>query len=368
MLSKTSFGPAVRRIVASAAALAVAVSTLGIAPSAQAMTAAEKKAEVQSVQSKINTLNDELEGAVESYNSAQIDYENATQKVDEAQAKIDETQKKIDGLQTRIETRAKAMYRSGSMSYMEVVLGSGSFDEFATTWDTLNHLNADDANLVETTKQTKAELEQAKAELDEQKTNAEDALASAASYKQQIESKQAEYNNLYDSLSSEYKTLLAQEQEAAARAQAAAAAAYTPAATTKSTSSSSSSSSSSSKASSSSSKSQAASAPASSGGGDAVSRARSTLGLPYVWGGVGPNGYDCSGLVGYALTGSHKRRWVASDFWAMPAVSNPQPGDVVACSNHHCGLYIGNGQMIEAPHTGAVIRISAVRGKIVRVG
>ncbi|MDY2722882.1 MAG: NlpC/P60 family protein [Coriobacteriales bacterium] len=361
MLSKTSFGPVVRRIVASAAALAVVVSTMGVAPSAQAVTAAEKKAEVQSVQSKISTLNDELEGAVESYNSAQIAYENATQKVDEAQAKIDETQKKIEGLQARIETRAKAMYRSGSMSYMEVVLGSGSFDEFATTWDTLNHLNADDANLVETTKQSKAELEQAKAELDEQKTNAEDALSSAASYKQQIESKQAEYNNLYNSLSSEYKTLLAQEQEAAARAQAAAAAAYTPAATTKSTSSSSSSSSSSSK-------SQAASAPASSGGGDAVSRARSTLGLPYVWGGVGPNGYDCSGLVGYALTGSHKRRWVASDFWAMPAVSNPQPGDVVACSNHHCGLYIGNGQMIEAPHTGAVIRISAVRGKIVRVG
>ena len=358
MLSKTSFGPVVRRIVASAAALAVVVSTMGIAPSAQAVTAAEKKAEVQSVQSKISTLNDELEGAVESYNSAQIAYENATQKVDEAQAKIDETQKKIDGLQARIETRAKAMYRSGSMSYMEVVLGSGSFDEFATTWDTLNHLNADDANLVETTKQSKAELEQAKAELDEQKTNAEDALSSAASYEQQIESKQAEYNNLYNSLSSEYKTLLAQEQEAAARAQAAAAAAYTPAATTKSTSSSNSSSS----------KSQAASAPASSGGGDAVSRARSTLGLPYVWGGVGPNGYDCSGLVGYALTGSHKRRWVASDFWAMPAVSNPQPGDVVACSNHHCGLYIGNGQMIEAPHTGAVIRISAVRGKIVRVG
>ena len=361
MLSKTSFGPVVRRIVASAAALAVVVSTMGVAPSAQAVTAAEKKAEVQSVQSKISTLNDELEGAVESYNSAQIAYENATQKVDEAQAKIDETQKKIEGLQARIETRAKAMYRSGSMSYMEVVLGSGSFDEFATTWDTLNHLNADDANLVETTKQSKAELEQAKAELDEQKTNAEDALSSAASYKQQIESKQAEYNNLYNSLSSEYKTLLAQEQEAAARAQAAAAAAYTPAATTKSTSSSSSSSSSSSK-------SQAASAPASSGGGDAVSRARSTLGLPYVWGGVGPNGYDCSGLVGYALTGSHKRRWVASDFWALPAVSNPQPGDVVACSNHHCGLYIGNGQMIEAPHTGAVIRISAVRGKIVRVG
>ena len=89
--------------------------------------------------------------------------------------------------------------------------------------------------------------------------------------------------------------------------------------------------------------------------------------MPYVWGGTGPNGYDCSGLVGYALTGSHTRRYVSQDFWAMPAVSDPQPGDVVACHAGHCALYIGNGQMIEAPKPGDVIRVSALRGgKIVR--
>ena len=49
-------------------------------------------------------------------------------------------------------------------------------------------------------------------------------------------------------------------------------------------------------------------------------------------------------------------------------MSNPRPGDIVACSSHHCAIYIGNGQMIEAPHTGAVVRVSAIRGtKIVRM-
>ncbi|MDD5892720.1 MAG: NlpC/P60 family protein, partial [Coriobacteriaceae bacterium] len=102
------------------------------------------------------------------------------------------------------------------------------------------------------------------------------------------------------------------------------------------------------------------------GGSSAVARAQNCLGAPYVYGAAGPSSFDCSGLVSYALTGSYGHAYVAEDFWAMPAVSNPQPGDVVACSNHHCGLYIGNGQMIEAPHTGAVVTVSAVRGKIVR--
>ena len=51
----------------------------------------------------------------------------------------------------------------------------------------------------------------------------------------------------------------------------------------------------------------------------------------------------------------------------MPAVSNPQPGDVVACSNHHCGLYIGNGQMIHAPTFGQTVCNSPVQGDMIIV-
>ena len=332
---------------------------------AYAVTSAQKKAEIEQVQSKLDSLSSEVEQAAEGYNAARIKYNAATQKVSACQKKISAAEAKIGKLQGHLNTRATSMYRSGSMSYLDVLMGVGSFDDFATVWDTLNNLNEDDADLVSQTKVTKAELESAKKELVDNQNEAQQQLASARAHKQTVESKQAEYQATYNSLSAEYKRLVKREQAAKEAAEARAAKAYTPSASSSSSGSSSSGSGSSGGGSSSGGSSSSGSG-GSGGGSSAVSRARACLGLPYVWGAAGPGGYDCSGLVSYALTGQHTHQWVASSFWALPTVSNPRPGDVVACSDHHCGLYIGGGQMIEAPHSGAVVRISAVRGKIVR--
>lgn len=95
-----------------------------------------------------------------------------------------------------------------------------------------------------------------------------------------------------------------------------------------------------------------------------MKRAYAELGKPYVWGAVGPDSYDCSGLVGYCLTGLHERRWVASSFMAFKRVSDPQPGDI-CCNSHHCGIYIGNGKMIHAPHSGDVVKIGPVHSDMI---
>lgn len=94
-------------------------------------------------------------------------------------------------------------------------------------------------------------------------------------------------------------------------------------------------------------------------GGSVVSRAYRALGKPYEWSAAGPDSYDCSGLVSFALTGRYSHRWSTSDFITWPRVSNPQPGDV-CIKPGHCGIYIGGGQMIHAPQTGDVVKISAV--------
>lgn len=101
-------------------------------------------------------------------------------------------------------------------------------------------------------------------------------------------------------------------------------------------------------------------------GGTIVSRAYSQLGKPYVWGACGPNSFDCSGFVSYCLTGSYTRLGTTLTFMGWTRVSNPQPGDVVTTATH-CGIYIGNGQMIHAPHTGDVVKVGPVQSGMIYV-
>lgn len=100
--------------------------------------------------------------------------------------------------------------------------------------------------------------------------------------------------------------------------------------------------------------------------GDAVSRAKSALGKPYVWGAVGPNAFDCSGLVGFCLTGKYKRSYTSSSFAGLPEVSDPRPGDVCYRVGH-VGLYVGGGQMIHAPHSGTVVQYASVPDNMIIV-
>jgi peptidoglycan DL-endopeptidase CwlO len=101
----------------------------------------------------------------------------------------------------------------------------------------------------------------------------------------------------------------------------------------------------------------------------AIAYARAQLGKPYVWGGTGPDGFDCSGLVmeAYASAGIPVPRTSQEQWAAGPQVSNPQPGDLVffaggdgtVSAPGHVGLVIGPHTMIEAYATGYPVRVSA---------
>ncbi|MDX6364769.1 MAG: hypothetical protein QOC85_3790 [Streptomyces sp.] len=106
--------------------------------------------------------------------------------------------------------------------------------------------------------------------------------------------------------------------------------------------------------------------------GAAIAFALGELGKPYVWGGTGPNTYDCSGLMlrAFQAAGINLPRVAREQFYAgghVP-ISQAQPGDLLFYATdasdpatiHHVVLYMGNGQMVEAPYTGQSVRVQPV--------
>jgi cell wall-associated NlpC family hydrolase len=105
-------------------------------------------------------------------------------------------------------------------------------------------------------------------------------------------------------------------------------------------------------------------------GGQAVALAYRFLGVPYVWGGDSPSGFDCSGLTMYVYgeLGIKLGHYTGFQYYAGLRVTRDQlqPGDLIffhansAGVPQHEGMYIGNGSFIHAPHTGDVVKISSL--------
>lgn len=360
-----------------AAILAVGLSVP--AASAFAAPSDDKQAEAQAALQKLNQYQSELDQASANYEAAHQEQIDAQNRADEAQKQIEEKTAQIEKDQQRLSDRARDMYRSGDTNFLDVILGASSFEQFATTWNMLETLNGNDAELVSETKTAREDLQAAKQEAEEQAKVASDKAEEAKSVAEAADQKASEMQQTYNSLSAEAQELISQERAAQeAQQQAAAAAAEqngtagNDAATTitnnnrNNTTSNNSSSSSNSNKNNASSSATNNSKPQSVSGNSVVNRAYSQLGKPYQWGAVGPNSFDCSGLVSYCLTGSYSRLGTTGTFMGWTRVSSPQPGDICV-NSHHCGIYIGGGQMIHAPRRGDVVKVSSVHSGMIYV-
>ncbi|MDO4533731.1 MAG: NlpC/P60 family protein [Coriobacteriia bacterium] len=374
---------------------------------AAAQQRAEEAGDADALQAQANEALGRLNAMAETLDRTSADYfealkaqENAEAKRDKAAQKIEELKEQINEVQGDLSKRARSMYRNGTSGMVDLILGAESFEELANNWSILSRMNDADAALIGRATDLKAKTEEQHEIYEREATIAAAKSEEAAAAKAEAEATAAAYQAEYDGLSAQAAEALeaareaeelAQEAEAqrvvqasaeqaaaaaeqreaeeeAARQAAEAAAAAQAAAEAEAAEEEAPSSAYAESAGDT--EEEAASAPAAEpsyeGGSDAVSRAYSCMGLPYVWGATGPGSYDCSGLVGYCITGSHARLGTTYTFMGYPQVSNPQPGDICT-SWSHCGIYIGNGQMIHAPQSGDVVKIGPVQSGMIIV-
>lgn len=353
------FKGSVRVALAAVLALSLGMPALAFAEP----TAADKQAEAQTALVTLNSLQDNLNQASNDYVEALAEVDAAQAGMEDAQVRIDELDVQIADLQARLGDRANSMYRSGNLSFIDLLLGSATFEEFTTNWELLNRMNQNDADMVQQTKDLRSQVEAEKAEYARQEAIASEKTEEAKRIKDEAETTVAAMQETYDSLSAEAAALLAEEQAAQETARAAAAQEAIEQAAQEQN------------------RSQSQDGNGSSNSGNAgveppynavtgnavVDRAYSYVGnAEYVWGACSPGQFDCSGFVSYCLTGSYSRLGTTYTFLGWPQVYDPQPGDV-AVNSGHTGIYIGGGQMIHAAGTGQGVVIGSVQPGMIYV-
>lgn len=348
-----------RAFIGTAATIGAATALTAANPfEAYAVTAAEKKAEAQAAFSKLNVVQEKLNAASDDYYDALHRQEEAQSNIEAAQGRIDEANEEISLLQDHLGTRARSMYRSGSTSFLDMLLGATSFTAFTNNWTLLNDMNEDDAEAVEKTKDLRAEIEEQKSICVSEEAAASEAKDKAEAAKNEAQSLVNEYKATYDSLSAEAAQLLEQEKAAAEAANQRAQQNASSNGGNGSNGNNGNKGNSKNKGNVNNSKKQAVY------GGGIVATAQSALGCPYVWGAAGPSSFDCSGLVSYCYTGSTSHSYTSGSIAGWTTVTDPLPGDV-CWEPGHVGIYVGGGQMIHAPTEGDVVKYSAVHSGMI---
>jgi len=311
---------------------------------------------------QLQTLSDQLERARSQYDAATTQLAHIQRELRENRYELQVEKHNLKVSQATIAARLRAMYSTNQESTLEVILGAHSLDEVITGLDNAKSIASVDAGILAQVKQFKSAIKRSGDRLKSANEQQTRVVAERASAKHEIESKIAQGQALYASLQGEIEKLVAaqqahqaalrraaqarlQEEQEQVKAQASqdvvGASAATPDDDT------------------------IAPPPTHS---NVVGYALSQIGVPYVWGGATPGvGFDCSGLVmwayaqvGVSLPHSSYAMW---NYGVPVAEDQLEPGDILFFDAlGHVGLYIGNGEFVEAPHTGADVQISSLSG------
>jgi cell wall-associated NlpC family hydrolase len=269
----------------------------------------------------------ELEVVTEQLNEAKVVLERQQAAAAAAEQAAAEAQQRLDALDGQIRQLARSAYTGDTFSELDVMLTSGSAEEFMDQLGTLNAIAGHTNDLVTEISVVSRDAVVAKEAADKATAEAQSAVASIAAQQEDLEKQIADYQR-------QYATLTAPQQEQVSRAHAG----------------------------------ETVPVPsgviAPSGAAQAaVDTALAQVGDPYVWGAGGPDAFDCSGLTQYAYSAAgvslpHSSR---SQAGMGQAVSRDQlqPGDLLFyySPTSHVAMYVGNGQMVHASTAGKPVQV-----------
>jgi peptidoglycan DL-endopeptidase CwlO len=328
-------------------------------------SAAAVKAQIGSVRHQLNVLDAKVEAATERYNAAQEKLGTAQQAATSAQQRLGQAQATVAKLQQRVTAFAVAAYRGDTISPLLTLTDTGSAGLMVRQMSSMQAVGESQAAALAQVAAARRTEEQAQtiasAALAAQRTAVKNMAAQKAAILAAAASEQRLLGRLQAREQAIIKAARARRARIAAQRRAAALAARQAAERRAAR--------------------QLASAPtpspspppapvAGSGGAKvAVQWAYKELGKPYVWAAAGPNSFDCSGLTQYVWgkAGVYLGHFTGDQWNEGTHVTQSQlePGDLVffaynthnPSTIHHVGIYVGGGNMIDAPFTGADVRV-----------
>lgn len=310
----------------------VAVGLLSVA--AAALTGAPAGAAPHDdTRARVDRLYQEAERATEAYNEADERADALREQVRARQDRIAREQDRVNTMREVLGALAGAQYRSGGLDPALALLLSTEPEEYLEKASVLDRISTRQAGELAELQAALRRLTQERAEAARQLVALDRSRKAVAAHKRTVERKLAEARRLLNSLPDG-------ERAAYDRASRSSRTDLAGAVT--------------------------GGAPASGRAAAAVAAARAALGRPYVWGGSGPGGFDCSGLVqwSYAQAGVALPRTSQAQAGAGRQVplSQMRPGDLVTYRDDasHIGMYAGDGRVIHAPYPGAPVRYDPV--------
>ncbi len=323
--------------------LGVSFTTVSADPASDLAAVKQQQSELAS---KISHLDNEIETIMAKIDGNKKEITEKQAGIKQAKADIAKQEAEIKAEQGLFDGRLRALYMNGPSSYAEILLGSKDLGDFLSRMSNCQAIIDYDTKLI-------GEFKKLESELTANKEKLESDNQALVSLQKENETKLADLKKqkadqaplLADlkALETKYSAQLATSQNISAAGVLAL------------------------------SQSSATASRGSTGvsSDQIITYASNFLGVPYVWGGTTPSGFDCSGLVQYVYGhfGISLPRVARDqqDVGVYVTRENLQPGDLVFFGDpaHHVGIYVGNGMMLHAPHTGDVVRVAPLSSDFV---